>query len=524
MTTPTARPERTSRRSGPGSFRARLPRRAAAPESVPEGLLVVEGVVKSFGGVTAVNDVSLRVDGGEVLGVIGPNGAGKSTLLKLVSGELSPDRGRIWLDGQRIDGLPNNRVARLGIGLAYQIPQPFHKLTVRQNIEVAALARGSGRSGRVDEVLDLSGLADRADRPAGSLALLGLARLERARTLAREPRLLLLDEVGAGLVRAELELMIELVRRTHEAGVTVVVVEHVEQVIRELASRVVVMDWGRVITEGAPEAVAADQRVRELYLGRRPEEATSTAKATAAPAAGRAPLLELHGVDAGYGGALALRGIDLELGEGEVVAVLGANGAGKTTLANVVSGARPARSGRLVFGGTEITRLRVHERVELGIALCHEGRRLFPELSVGENLSVGAYSRRARQATASSRERVLEIFPLLGEILGQRAGTLSGGQQQMLAIGRALMAAPRLLILDEASIGLAPVVVEQLFQAVAAINEAGISVLVIEQHVHRSLAIADRVHVLDHGSISFSGTPALLQQDATLWEVYFGVK
>ncbi|MCC6222859.1 MAG: ATP-binding cassette domain-containing protein, partial [Thermoleophilia bacterium] len=477
-------------------------------ERAPEGLLVIEGAVKSFGGVTAVNDVSLRVEDGEVLGVIGPNGAGKSTLLKLVSGELTPDRGRIWLDGHRIDGLPNNRVARLGIGLAYQIPQPFHKLTVRQNVEVAALARGGGRSGRVDEVLGLSGLAGRADRPAGSLPLLDLKRLELARALALEPRLLLLDEVGAGLVRAELEEMIELVRRIHESGVTVVVVEHVELVIRALASRVVVMDWGRVITEGTPEAVSADQRVRELYLGHRPEDTAPVAKALAPPPPGREPLLELRGVDAGYGGALALRGIELELAEGEVVAVLGANGAGKTTLANVVSGARAARAGLISFGGAEITRLRAHERVELGIALCHEGRRLFPELSVGENLAVGAYSRRARQQAAASRERVLEIFPLLGDLLGQRAGTLSGGQQQMVAIGRALMAAPRLLILDEASIGLAPVVVEQLFAAVAAINEAGISVLVIEQHVHHSLALADRVYVLDHGSVSFSGTPA----------------
>ncbi len=524
MPTSTARAERRSRRFRPGPFRTRLPGAARAPETAPEGLLVVEGAVKSFGGVTAVNDVSLRVEDGEVLGVIGPNGAGKSTLLKLVSGELSPDRGRIWLDGARIDGLPNNRVARLGIGLAYQIPQPFHKLTVRQNIEVAALARGSGRSDRVDEVLELAGLADREKRPAGSLALLDLKRLELARALALEPRILLLDEVGAGLVRSELELMIELVRKTHEAGVTVVVVEHVELVIRALASRVVVMDWGRVISEGAPEAVAADERVRALYLGHRPEEAAPAVKAAPQQAVRREPLLELQAVDAGYGGALALRQVDLEIAEGEIVAVLGANGAGKTTLANVVSGARPVRSGRLVFGGAEITRLRAHERVELGIALCHEGRRLFPELSVEENLGVGAYSRRARRTAAASRQRVLEIFPLLADLREQHAGTLSGGQQQMVAIGRALMAAPRLLILDEASIGLAPVVVEQLFEAVAAINEAGISVLVIEQHVHHSLAIADRVYVLDHGSVSFSGTPFLLKQDTTLWEVYFGVK
>ena len=490
-------------------------------------LLVLEEVVKSFGGVTAVNEVSLQVAEGETVGVIGPNGAGKSTLLKLISGELSPDRGQIRFAGRRIDRVPNHRVARLGIGLAYQIPKPFHQLTVRQNIQVAALAQGARRrrsgSSHVDEVLALTGLAEKADRVAGSLTLLDLKRLELARALALRPRLLLLDEVGAGLVRSELDVMIDLIERVHQSGATLIVVEHVELVIRSLASRVVVIDWGRIIKEGAPEAIAADQEVRDLYLGRRPDETAETPKKAQPSLAGRRPLLEVQKVSAGYGGALALHEIDLSIAEGEVVAVLGANGAGKTTLAGAITGSHPATAGRIVFDGKDITRLRAYERVGLGIAVCHEGRRLFPELTVDENLSIGAYSRRARPAAAENRKRVLEIFPLLAEIRRQRAGTLSGGQQQMVAIGLALMASPKLLVLDEASLGLAPVVVDQLFDVIGLINQAGIAVLVVEQNVHRSLALADRVYVLEHGHVAFDGTPDRLRRDETLWEVYFGM-
>lgn len=504
-------------------------RSMTGPASSTDGepLLAVRDLVKRFGGVLAVDHVSIEISASEVLGIIGPNGAGKSTLLKLIAGEIKPDSGEILLDGERTDRLRLHQVARLGVGLAHQIPLPFEKLTVRQNVQVGSLARGLRAVGssadHVDEVLALTGLDDKASRPAGSLTLLDLKRLELARALALSPSLLLLDEVGAGLVRSELKMMIDLIGNLHRRGITLLIVEHVELVISELASRVIVIDWGRIIKAGAPPDIAVDPEVRALYLGQQDDERARRVRSYAP--SGEAPpstLLALERVDARYGAATALSGIDLTIGSGEVVAVLGANGAGKTTLASVISGAHRASSGRVLFEGNDITRLSAHRRVGLGIAVCHEGRRIFPTLTVEENLNLGAYTRRARDEVAGARREVFELFPLLHERRNQLGRTLSGGQQQMLAIGRALLASPKLLILDEASLGLAPIVVDQIFQAITTISERGIAVLVIEQNVHRSLEVADRVYVLDHGRVSFNGVPDELREEETLWQVYFG--
>ncbi len=491
-------------------------------------LLSLRAVSKRFGGVVAADGCSLDVGAGEVLGVIGPNGAGKSTMLRMIAGEQRPDSGEVWFDGLRLDRLPQHRVAHAGVALAHQTPKPFRGLTVRQNVQVGALAgekrRRKGVAEHVDGVLEATGLAAKADTPAARLGLLDLKRLELARALSTAPRVLLLDEVGAGLVHAELQTMIELVARVRHAGTTLIVVEHVESVIRELAARVVVLDWGRIVATGTPEAIAADPQVRALYLGTA-TRADGDADASR-PARVRRPmgadLLRLHGVSAHYGGARALHRVDLHVKSGEVVAVFGANGAGKTTLARVASGLVRPSAGRLSFDGRDIGALPAHERVALGIAHCHEGRKLFGELTVRENLDLGAYTPRARHGLAARRERVFELFPALRERQEQLAGTLSGGQQQMVAIGRALMSSPRLLILDEASLGLAPIVASQILGAVADIRDAGTAVLLVEQNVHRSLAVADRAYVLDHGAVSFEGSPAELRGEATLWKVYFG--
>jgi len=497
---------------------------AAAPSTadVRRGCaLRVDGLRKAFGGVVAVDDLTLAIGAGETLGVIGPNGAGKSTLLRLIAGEHRPDAGEIWLGDERIDHRPAHLRARAGIALAHQVPRPFAGLTVRDNLRVAATAavgRAAPAADGVDDVLELTGLADRADRRAGELTLLDLKRLGLARALAQAPRLLLLDEVGAGLVAGELEAVVEIVRGVQDRGVTILVVEHVESVIRSLAARVVVLDWGRLLAQGTPEEIAADERVRAVYLGDGELVATAGERVRGRPAG---PLLTLRGVDASYGGAHALRGVDLEVREGEVVAVVGANGAGKTTLSRVVSGLKAPQTGRLAFAGCDITGMAPHRRVELGIAHCQEGRRVFGELSVRENLDMGAYARRARRDAAAARAWVHELFPILAERCRQEAGLLSGGQQQMLAIGRALMSNPRLLVLDEASLGLAPVVVDQVYAAIDRIRER-VAVLLIEQTVFKSLAAAGYVYVLDHGEVAFAGSPDEFESSADLAEVYFG--
>src|SRR3954470_2843883 len=210
------------------------------------------------------------------------------------------------------------------------------------------------------------------------------------------------------------------------------------------------------------------------------------------------PLLAISGLRAGYGPTEILRGVDLTVGEGEIVAVLGSNGTGKSTLNRTISGVMRASHGSIRFEDSQIERERPAAIVARGLIHVPEGRRIFPNLTVRENLDLGAY-RRARARRETNRSRVFSIFPRLAERQGQSAGTLSGGEQQMLAIGRGLMAEPRLLILDEPSLGLSPLLVEELFALIKAINAEGTALLLVEQNVVQSLEVAERAYILDNG-------------------------
>ena len=233
-------------------------------------------------------------------------------------------------------------------------------------------------------------------------------------------------------------------------------------------------------------------------------------------------LLEVRQLRAGYGRAEVLRGIDLAVGRGEIVALLGSNGAGKSTLNNTVCGIVPAWSGQVVLDGRDLTRAHYREIVQAGLIQVPEGRRIFPNLSVRENLELGAFAR-GRAGRARNLERALTLFPRLRERTTQRAGTMSGGEQQMLAIGRALMAEPVLLILDEPSLGLSPRLVEELFALIARLNDDGLTVMLVEQNVGQSLDIADRAYVLENGSVRFSGSPAELLASPELKRAYLGL-
>jgi branched-chain amino acid transport system ATP-binding protein len=225
-------------------------------------------------------------------------------------------------------------------------------------------------------------------------------------------------------------------------------------------------------------------------------------------------VLTIEGLHAAYGPIQAVRGIDLAVHEGEMVCLIGANGAGKTSTLKTISGVLRASRGRIVFDGRDIQRLEPDEILTLGIAHCPEGRRVFPHLTVLENLEMGAYVRRDRRAIADDLRRVTDLFPILGERRRQAAGTLSGGEQQMLAIGRALMARPKLLLLDEPSLGLAPTVVETTFELIADIRRRGTTVLIVEQNAWMALRMADRAYVMETGRIALTGrAPDLLEND-----------
>jgi branched-chain amino acid transport system ATP-binding protein len=230
------------------------------------------------------------------------------------------------------------------------------------------------------------------------------------------------------------------------------------------------------------------------------------------------PLLEVEALSAGYGAFQALFSVDLRVAEGETVAVIGANGAGKTTLLRAVAGLVPATSGSVRFAGTDMLAVPAHRRVTEGIALVPEGRRLFPSLSVEENLLVGAHGRRPGQWDVG---RVLEVLPVIGPLLRRPAGVLSGGESQAVAIGRALMSNPRLVLLDEASLGLAPVVVKRLYAALPDIIGGGTTVLIVEQDIGQALAVADRIMCLLEGRVSLTGNPASVDRE-DITAAYFG--
>jgi len=235
-------------------------------------------------------------------------------------------------------------------------------------------------------------------------------------------------------------------------------------------------------------------------------------------------LLEISGLSVAYGKHRAVEDVSLHVGKDEIVVILGANGGGKTSLLKAIAGLQPASAGASVrLRGTEIGSEPAHRIVEAGLALVPEGRGIFGELTVRENLMLGAFARRARRAEARNRERVLELFPRLAERMEQAARTMSGGEQQMVAIGRALMSAPEILLLDEPSLGLSPLLCATLFASLARVREAGIGILLVEQNARRSLALADRGYLMENGRIVGEGSAASLRNDPAVQRAYLGV-
>jgi len=235
------------------------------------------------------------------------------------------------------------------------------------------------------------------------------------------------------------------------------------------------------------------------------------------------PILSIKDIRAGYGDIIVLHGVSLPIDEGSVTALIGSNGAGKTTLMRVIAGLIPPVTGTIGFYDSDLTRMPAADRVQYGIALVPEGRLIFPEFTVEENLIVGAFAPRPRAERDRTMQEVFGMFPVLGERRRQKGRTLSGGEQQMLAIGRGLMSRPRLLLLDEPSLGLAPKIVRQVFDTIRRIRQAGLTVMIVEQNVHTTLTIADRAYVLENGRIAMEGTGESLLSDPRIKRAYLGL-
>jgi len=301
----------------------------------------------------------------------------------------------------------------------------------------------------------------------------------------------------------------------------VVLVEHDMPVVMGISDTVIVLDAGVVIAAGAPAQVQRDPAVRKAYLG---EEAARPVGARTARPAGE-PYLEVGKLHAGYGAEPVLKGVDLQVREREVVAVLGANGAGKSTLMRAIAGLLRPVSGAIAFGGEEVAWLPAHRIAARGVALVPEGRQVFPELSVQHNLELGAYTRGARtdKQISADMAALLERFPRLRERLQQRAGLLSGGEQQMLALARGLMARPKLLLLDEPSLGLAPAVINDLFAALDRLRLESATILLVDQMAGLALGLADRAYVIEGGRIVAAGAASEIARTGALEKAYLAL-
>ena len=492
-------------------------------------LLELDHITKRFGAVVAVNNVTASVEEGETLGIMGPNGSGKTTLLNLIMGVYPVTRGDIRFAGQTICGLTTDAISRRGIGRTFQIPQPFLRMTVLENFIVGDLYGTGHRSIKTArakgmEVLERAGLGPKAALEARQLGLLDLKRLELAKALSLRPKLLLLDEIAAGLVESEVAQLQGLILELKKSGLTILIIEHILSMIFGLSDRIMVLNFGQKVEEGGPDAISESKTVQEIYLGTKSEKgaAVETNQAPSAEAVSES-LLSVKRVSSGYGEFQVLFDVSLEVPKGEIVGLIGVNGAGKSTLIRTIARQLPLTAGEIIFNGKNINDARPFDMVGLGIAQCIEGRKLFPELTVEENLEIGAYSRKARTERRATVKEVYELFPRLWDRRTQVVSTLSGGEQQMVAIGRALMARPDLIMFDELSLGLAPIVIDALYEAILKINARGVTVLLVEQNVHRSLEVAHRAYIIERGRIALSGTAEKLSIDDHVKQAYFGL-
>jgi branched-chain amino acid transport system ATP-binding protein len=497
-------------------------------------VLEVSGLSRTFGGLRAVDGVSFDVREGEIVGLIGPNGAGKTTLFNLVTGFLAPTAGHVRFRGADITRWSPDRVAAAGIARTFQNIRLFREMPAAENVVIgrhlrtaATLAdavfatpryRAEERDtrARAHELLALVGLADRAAVPARSLAYGDQRRLEIARALAMQPRLLLLDEPAAGMNTAETQALMTLIRRLRdERGLTVLLIEHDMKLVMGVCDRIVVLNFGRKIAEGAPHVVRSDPAVIEAYLGTQTTRLRDVR--TASPGA---PVLSVDTVTAGYAAGDVLHDVSLEVGAGQIVTLIGANGAGKTTLLRTVSGLVRPRGGEIRLRGSRVDGARADRIVSLGVAHVPEGRQVLARMTVLDNLRAGAFARRGsieRDLTA-----LLTRFPELGERRLQIAGTLSGGEQQMLAIARGLMARPQLLMLDEPSLGLAPRIVERIFAIIREVNGEGTPILLVEQNAQLALETADHGYVLETGRVVRHDRADRLLGDEAVRRAYLG--
>ena len=487
-------------------------------------ILQARGLNKSFGGLKAVQNVDLAVRDRSLHALIGPNGAGKTTAFNLLSGMYVPDRGTVTLDGRDITGFKPEAIADAGIGRSFQITNLFPTLSVEENVRLAIQARSQHRASiwrdarslteveeQTEALIGYLGVAGMERAQAGELSYGGQRLLDMGLALASGPRILLLDEPLAGLAAAERQRIGDLIKQI-SADLPVLLVEHDIDRVFEISDAVTVMNNGEVLVDGTVDDARTSPEVQEVYIG---SGSTAVAAAHRETAARPDVVLSLEGVNTFYGKSHILNDISMQVRRNEIVALLGRNGAGKSTLLKTIVGIAPPGSGSVRLDERELAGLSSAEAARLGIGYVPQGRRLFAGMTVGQNLELGRLKRQTGHGIHWDLDRIFDYFPRVRERLDTPADFLSGGEQQMVAVARALSGDVRVLLLDEPFEGLAPAIVEQLFESFDRLRHE-VSIIIVDHHLDLALALSDSTVALERGAVIHSGPSAALRDDLDL--------
>ncbi len=498
--------------------------RIASSRSSAKSMLVLDNVTVRFREIRALSNVSVASSAGSVVGIIGPNGSGKTTLLNVMSGFVRPSSGSVRFDGvsQR---LRPSAMARRGVGRTFQQPMLVDSLSVIDNVRLSTdwLGGRGGSAGRAKSLLEVVGLDVAVWRLRAGEISYGQRRLvDLARALGSAERLLLLDEPTAGVSADEWKSIAQVSADLADRGVAVVVTDHNLEFMEAVCHTALFLHHGEALAEGSLSELLHQPEVIEAYTGASANSARLTHEPTEkSTEKSESDGLQIRDIRAGYGGRDIIRGVSLSVEPGQIVGVAGPNGAGKTTLLNAVTGVIPVRTGSVIVDSLDLTKMNTVRRAHCGLVVVAEGRQIFRNLTVEENLRA-AYRGSTREL-AGRLDFALGIFSDLEHKLRDLSATLSGGQQQMLVIARAMMMQPRVLLLDEPTLGLAPVLVDRLLDSIRKIAESGVGIVITDQDVYRLLSVANNCHILVGGSIVLGGASDDLRGQASEIEaVYLG--
>ena len=487
-------------------------------------LIEVTGVSKSYGGVQALSVCDLQVREGEINGLIGPNGSGKTTLFNVITGYERIQQGRVHFNAAEITNAPPDRVFKLGIGRTFQLTRLFMRLSVLENMLVATqrkegwlrgvmrLAGSASEKRRAMELLDFVGISRLAHEPAGNLSYGQRKLLELASLLVSDPAVLLLDEPAGGINPTLITHLADRIKELNKAGKTLLIVEHNMEFVMDAYLG------------------GADDAETQLEIGESAAHHSGPGRVSVTPMrtvpreklGDSQTLLSVRGITAGYGGGDILKQVSLDVPRGVITCVVGPNGAGKSTLMATISGLLHPREGEITFDGERVSGLTPKQVLTKGLSQIPQAHSLFGEMTVRENVEMGAFTVNDRALVAQRLKAVEELYPIVSERAGDKAGSLSGGQQRLVEFARCLMLDPTLIMLDEPSMGLDPQARQMVFEMIELMNKQGKTILLVEQNARAGLKMSSHGVVLENGMVRLTGSGREVLEHPEIGALYLG--